>query len=376
MDPVPEQAETPTLPIHRDAPPAAVVLEQPASPPESKEEETPQTACPRCGSKLIDAQSLGWCSKCGYCRSLEEDAKKVLAVAAPSAQPGLPLGAGEFSELLQRLPRWSYILAGGALAVVVLSAAANLILPADSLARALWTTFELLFGLLCILAAQVWCLFILAPEDDKLGSKDIVFSVRLWSLTFKRLPEMCRQVWLGGWGASAVLSALFLVGGLTYWYQFYKPKKFAERSLVSAVNALAKGKEQAESLEEAVEDMAAKAQDLTKDRQKEDARPVEQCVIIGYTLDGKKNLTGLVLAGITGDEVKYLGQVKRGFTPEVSQEIVSRLGKLTRPDPLIPGLRLSAIWVQPELFCEVHSSGRGPDGLLVEPNFGALLEGK
>src|SRR5260370_36875121 len=26
--------------------------------------------CPRCGGKLMNPDSLGWCAKCGYCRSL------------------------------------------------------------------------------------------------------------------------------------------------------------------------------------------------------------------------------------------------------------------------------------------------------------------
>jgi hypothetical protein len=375
MDRVPDQAETPTLPLHREAPPLAAVLEQPTIPPESKEKSASHAPCPRCGGKLVDPDSLGWCAKCGYCRSLEAESRTVLEAAQP-ARAASPLGAAEFGNLVQRLPRWSWILGAGAIVVVLLSVAANQAMPEECLPRALWGTFELLFGLLCILTAQVWSLFILAPDDDKLGSKDIVFATRLWALTFRRLPEMRRQVWLGGWGASAALSAAFIVGGFSYWYQFYKPKKFAERSLISAVNELAKGKDKARSLEEAVQDMASRADDLLKGKDRQDTRPVEQCVIIGYNVDNKKDLTELVLAGITGDEVRYVGIVKKGFDAEVSQEIVSKLAKLARPEPLLPGLRISALWVQPEVFCEVHSSGRDPDGLLVNPNFAALLEGK
>jgi hypothetical protein len=375
MEPVADQTDTPTLPLHREAPPVA--LEQPVSQPEPKAPETQQAVCPRCGAgKLVDPDSLGWCSRCGYCRSLEEESKKVLEAARPAGKASSALGAAEFGNLVQRLPRWSWILGGGTLVIVVLSVAANFALPEESLSRALWSTAQLLFGLLSILAAQVWCLFILAPEDDKLGSKDILFATRLWAQTFRRLPEMCRQVWLGGWGASAALSAVFIVGGFSYWYQFYKPKKFAEKSLISAVKDLAdKSKNKAKSLEEAIEDMA-KTQDLTKDNKK-DTRPLEQCVIIGYMVDDKKNITGLVLAGVDAGQIRYLGQVKRGFTPEASEELLGKLTKIGRPEPLIPNLRLpDAIWVEPELFCEVHHSGRDRDGLLVDSNFAALLESK
>jgi hypothetical protein len=372
MDPVADQAETPTLPLHREAP---VALETPASQPQPTQPQADGAICPRCGAgKLVDPDSLGWCSRCGYCRSLEAESKKVLEASKPAGKASSALGAAEFANIVQRLPKWSWILGGGTLVIVLLSLAANSAMSDESLPRALWSTAQLLLGLLSILAAQLWCLFILAPEDDKLGSKDILFATRLWTLTFRRLPQMCRQVWLGGWGASAALSAVFIVGGFSYWYQFYKPKKFAEKSLISAVQELAKnGKDKAKSLEEAIEDLANK-QDLTKD--KKDTRPVEQCVIIGYMVDAKKNIYSLVLAGVEGGEIRYLGQVKQGFTPEVSQELLDKLTKIGRPDPLIPGLRIDAIWVQPEVFCEVHHSGRDQDGHLVKPNFAGVLESK
>src|SRR5947209_18438152 len=33
--------------------------------------------CPKCQGPLVSPETLGWCQKCGYCRSLEEDKARV-----------------------------------------------------------------------------------------------------------------------------------------------------------------------------------------------------------------------------------------------------------------------------------------------------------
>ena len=101
-------------------------------------------------------------------------------------------------EMLGKLPVWLWVLVGGIAIVAVMSVAANCVLPADSLARALWSSIQLGTGLLGLLAAQIWAFVIIAPETDHLGAKDLVLSTRLWSMACRRLPESQRQVWLGG----------------------------------------------------------------------------------------------------------------------------------------------------------------------------------
>jgi len=248
------------------------------------------------------------------------------------------------------------------------------------LPRALFVTLETVIGLLALLGAQIWALLVIAPDDDKLGPKDAVISARLWSLTFARLPEMRRQVWLGGWAAAAVLSAVFIVGGFDYWYQFYKPKRIAQKSLLAAVADAAKDKGKDKSLQESLEDFA-NTQDLTKKKDEEkdknqpvvDKRPTEQCVIIGYMIDKDKTLTGLVVATLQDEQLRFAGVVQRGLTDEITKELLDRLSSLEAPKPLIRGLTMSAIWVKPKVFCEIHQSGYDKDGHLISPNFGALL---
>src|SRR5581483_10983859 len=294
------ESHTPTRAIEAENSYSAAVETENNSPAVVESEQPSEATCPRCGNKLINPDGLGWCSKCGYCKSLEEGAAKMELPAAATRKPSA-LGAMEFIELLQRLPKWFWVLVSGTAVIAVLSFAGNLLLPKSSFPRALVSTLELVIGLLALLGTQIWALVLIAPDDENLGPKDAVISVRLWSLTFARLPEMCKQVWMGGWAGAAMLSAVFLVGGFDYWYQFYKPKKIAQKSLLAAVAEAAKDKGKDKSLEESIEDFA-NTQDLTKkkDEGKDDKnkvvvdkRPTEQCVIIGYTIDQDKTLTGL-----------------------------------------------------------------------------------
>jgi hypothetical protein len=341
-------------------------------------ESTQGLLCPRCGSKLVSPDGLGWCPKCGYCRSLAEDGAKIGLATATVAQKTSPLGVLEFYELLAKLPPWLCVLLGGAAGLAVLSLIAHLLLPVDSLARALWSTLELVLGLLALFAAQVWSLIVLAPRDDGLSARDLVLSVRLWGLTFRKLPEMRRQVWVGGWGVAAALCSVLIVGGFSYWYQFYKPKKLADKSLLAAIRDAAQGKEKISSLVESVQDFADK-QDLTKQKEdknkpKPDKRPTVQCAVIGYVVEKDKTLSGLVLATLEGDKLRYAGVVQRGFSPEESKELLQRLAPLVRTTPFLPNVRISAIWVNPEIFCEVHQSGYDEAGHLKDPSFYALLD--
>jgi hypothetical protein len=346
-----------------------------AAEPPAESSSTTEASCPRCGGKLISPDSLGWCPKCRYCRSLEEDAPQFDLVNKVAAKTS-PLGMMEFMDLFSKLPQWSWVLGVGALLIVIISLASKFVLPATCLGRALWSTIQLGIGLLGLLAAQVWALIVLAPEDDRLGPKDLFLATRLWSLTLKRLPQMARQVWVGAWSVSAMVCAVLLVGGLSYWARYYKPQRLAEKNLIAAAAALARGKESAKDLVESVEDFAAK-QDLTKNKE-EKKPPVKQekiqCVILGYILGPEKELAEVVLGVLHNDEIRYAGRVKNGFSQDNSAELLARLKPLTMESSLIPGLRFQAIWVKPQLFCEILQSGYDDFGHLKDPKFSGLLK--
>jgi len=180
--------------------------------------------CPRCKSKLIDPNGLGWCKACGYCKSLEDDKARVPLEAQRLPRPPSTLGLVEFGQVMAQLPSWVWIMLGGVAIVVAFSVPLAGSLAARPLPRAVCSTVEAILGLLLIFAAQTWALCVLAPGDDKLHFKDAVFPGRLWGMSLRRLPQMRGQVWLASWGLACILSAVFVIGGQAHWLT-YLPKK-------------------------------------------------------------------------------------------------------------------------------------------------------
>ncbi|HLJ92372.1 MAG TPA: hypothetical protein VKU02_04185 [Gemmataceae bacterium] len=359
-----------TAPLPETTPPAETT---PAAPP-----------CPRCGGRLTNPEGLGWCPGCGYCRSLEQDANKAALAAPPVARRPSPFGVVEFVEVLGKLPRWLWVLLGGTAILVVGSFGADFVLEPNSLARALWSSVQLALGVIALLAAQVWAFLLLAPESEHMSAKDLILSARLWSMTCRRLPKTRPQVWLGAWGMVAGTCAVLVVGGLDYWYQFYKPKKLVDRGLLAMIqDAANKAHKKNQSMEEALDELAgkqdlAKKKDEPKKETKDDRRPVVDCVIVGYTVAtnqklGKERITSLMLATLIDGKIKFAGVVRRGFEGRASDDLLRRLTPLVQNEPFIRGLNTQAIWVKPKVFCEIRQSGFDADGHLKDPNFKDLL---
>lgn len=223
-----------TVPIRRRADGKLTLLDEPPPPPRAAPAPSPVTlvapppvapprpqpvvearACPRCRAPLIDPDSLALCPQCGWCRALEEAACLASPRAGQAERPAL-LGSIEFLELLCKLPAWIWGLLGGLTVAAVVAVAADSLLPARGLPRALWTTGQIGFGLGLVVAAQAWALVLLAPADDRLGARDLFLPGRLWNLTLKRLPATKGSVSLAAWGVALAAAAAW-VGGLSYW---------------------------------------------------------------------------------------------------------------------------------------------------------------
>src|SRR5262249_36289563 len=148
-----------SLPEGKDASPPVV-----AQTPNLPAPEVVETPCPRCGRKLINPLDLGWCQSCGYCQSLEDDRARV----------DIPNVGGA------RRRSWIGPLVVGVIGAILINVPPCLMLTPDSLERALWTTAVIVAGVLMILAAQLWALLALAADDEHVGAKDLILSVRLW----------------------------------------------------------------------------------------------------------------------------------------------------------------------------------------------------
>lgn len=190
---------------------------------------TPATdACPKCQKPLTDPNGLGWCPACGYCRSLEETRAQAPPAQAPVQQTKSRGDFIEFCGYVARMPRWVWILFGGMVLFALFSFVVGRYLRMTPLERALLSTIQIVFGLALIFGAQFWSLVRLAPEDERLSTKDAFLPAKLWAMAFQRMPAFQVPVWLAGWGLAIILSAIFLVGGLTHWGTYLPGQKPAE----------------------------------------------------------------------------------------------------------------------------------------------------
>ena len=342
---------------------------------------TDPAQCPRCKGKLVNPQELGWCPKCGYCRSLEKDKATAQLVNEVAPKKSALNRFGEIGEIIGKIPSWGWIAAGGICVVVALASAANRFLPEqDSLARALIGLIGIVVSLVTILFVNLWSLFQLGAGDEHVGPKDIFFPLGLWRKICLKLPASRIQFWTITWCLTAFISAIFIVGGFDYWWEKYKPKRVAKSELLSAAGALAQGADDSKSLTESVEDLAKKqelANPFSNKKKNEEGKITTQCVIVGYTIDGDQELTGVVVGALLTDRVRFAGIVRKGFTPKQSEELLAALKPLIQPKSYIPGLSMSnAIWVKPEVFCEVEHLDFDKDQHFISPQFKNILSGK
>jgi hypothetical protein len=393
MDSNPAFDNPQTLPIRRGQPVSSVVEEDESLMPDDlmtpdeapatlePEPELDLTICPRCHGKLVNPQELGWCPKCGYCRSLEKDkATARLVKEAPPTHSAFNR-FGEMGEMIGKIPGWGWTTAAGACAIVALACVTNHYLPpVDSLARALIGLIGVVATLVVFLCLNLWSLFLLGANDENIGPKHVIFCAPIWRKICLRLPETRYPFCTGIWTLTVFFSALLIVGGFDYWWELYKPKRVAKTELLTAVTALSKAADENKSLTEAVEDFAKK-QDLAnkldpKKKVEDSAKITTQCVIVGYTLDGENKLSGLVVGALLSDRVRYAGIVKKGWDERQEAEMLTALEPLIQPKSYIPGLNIKAIWVKPEVFCEVEHQDFDKEQHFIASQFKSILTGK
>jgi bifunctional non-homologous end joining protein LigD len=96
------------------------------------------------------------------------------------------------------------------------------------------------------------------------------------------------------------------------------------------------------------------------------------CVIIGYT-PSPEGIGSLLVASAYQGPLRYVGQVRTGLSEQLKKDLGQSLARLRRHQPVV-ACRRSALWVEPDLYCQVrflHGSGRGQ---LRSPCFLGLLK--
>ncbi|HLJ52149.1 MAG TPA: DNA ligase D, partial [Rhizomicrobium sp.] len=110
----------------------------------------------------------------------------------------------------------------------------------------------------------------------------------------------------------------------------------------------------------------------------------QEFVICGYTppkKSGRAGFASLILGYYEEEQLRYAGHVGAGFTQQMLDDLASRLARLRTDNPTIAGPlpplgRRNAIWMRPQLVCEVAFTGWTRDGVLRQPSFQGLREDK
>ncbi|MGN6424019.1 MAG: DNA ligase D [Asticcacaulis sp.] len=94
----------------------------------------------------------------------------------------------------------------------------------------------------------------------------------------------------------------------------------------------------------------------------------------------ERGIGALLLGYYDEDRFVYAGRVGTGFDAETSQMLRKKLDAITRKTPAYAELaaeaKRGAIWVRPELVCEVEFTEWTPDGRLRHPSYQGLREDK
>jgi hypothetical protein len=175
--------------------------------------------CPRCQGQLVSPESLGWCQKCGYCRSLEEDKARVRLERPARLLRPVPSRL-EVLFLIARLPGWVWVLTAGVLIIVAVTYPFSRWVEQDSLERAIWCIAQLGAGLLLLWATQFWTLLLVADKDPRLNAFDIFLTGRLWGVAAGELPKTCLQFCLAAWAITLMLTSLFMIGGIDHMLRY------------------------------------------------------------------------------------------------------------------------------------------------------------
>ncbi|ALN91383.1 DNA ligase D [Lysobacter gummosus] len=110
----------------------------------------------------------------------------------------------------------------------------------------------------------------------------------------------------------------------------------------------------------------------------------EEFIVVGHTppKNSRQGFGSLLLAQPGKDGLEYVGRVGSGFDDATLRSLTRRLKTLHRAEPTlalpahVPFPSRQVRWVEPELVVDVHSRGRGKEGLVRQASFMRLREDK
>jgi len=97
------------------------------------------------------------------------------------------------------------------------------------------------------------------------------------------------------------------------------------------------------------------------------------CVVIGYT-PSQQGIHSLLVAATVQGVLRYVAELTSGFSQDHRWQLVRLVQTRPRPEPVVPCGRKRAIWVEPEIFCQVRFLEWTPHGCLRGAHFRGLLD--
>lgn len=275
--------------------------------------------CARCGTNRFS--SLGWCLNCGHIPGQPLDA-------------GTPRASGGSPGLT-----WALVTLGGGAGIVALTVLANARFIRGTLEWNHWAWYQLVSGLTVVAMAYLWSYLLVWPYHDNSRTALPLFSspIMLFKLTLRMFYKTRNAVSFGTWGVTAAVAVFIVVGDPTFWLKGNRMNLAPPRYRFALAKSTAK-----------------------------DMKFSQRCVIIGYVLEGGE-VAELVLAEQDGGRLVYAGRCTRTDEAANNDGVTDRLGRLTRREPVISGLNLSAQWVDPKVSCNVLCDQRDGKGVMIDP---------
>ena len=275
------------------------------------------TLCQNCGANANwDGQS--WCPACGYHPALKRTVEIDRAPETTEEQP---------VNLWEVIPSWAWALVLGSVAVVALSFTVRLSVIGNHVLRARWAFTQAAFAEFAALIVTLLVYLYAAQKSDRISPFDLVLKpVAIWKPTFNALPKNALRVWVFVWAQTALLCAIFVIGGMKYSSLFddWGVRKRAGSNLTQIIADQAReNATEEESLTDALNNSAGSADGVTSADDSEDDQPeavsespTADCLIIDYRKSAGDGIRSLLLATAIGNRVQYVGMISMIGIPE------------------------------------------------------------
>ncbi len=329
--------------------------------------------CEKCGAPVPDHASLA-CPKCGWYASINSyvEIDRSWEVAT---DPKLATEEDTKPEPSAKLPTWAYILGACIFVVIAESVIVRVATAQDPWLRTSWSLWQLFIGFCSFAVCHTYCFVqVMKHEADTKFLDYILRPINTWSVAFRGMPEKGWVCYVGLSGLTGVVMSLAVIGGIPYERLLdWNVKEKAKFNLMGAIMDQAQkvAADDEKSLEEAVGDLAGKAE-LDDEKNKADKnREREDCIIIGYMSNSNGEILTLFLAAERYARLSYAGSVPaRGIPEEDLQNLKTMLVNSKSHRPFVKVSIDGATWVKPKYLCRVSYRRKGKQGGL----YGARLE--